>query len=130
MDRHDDEELLTTADVAGITPRCSRTSSRLLSLPGGSMSSADHHTDIDAERHRKDRALIARIAASERWGHTGDRSAATAPARHGFRAKFELEADPDGVLPIDERARRADALQRAHMLRLSLASARSRRRKT
>jgi hypothetical protein len=79
---------------------------------------------------RADRALIARIAASERWGRTGDRSAATAPARHGLRAKFELEADPDGVLPIDERARRADALQRAHMLRLSLASARARRRKT
>ena len=127
MDRHDDEDLLlTTGDVA----RCARTSSRLLALPGGSMSSADHGTDIDAERHRRDRALIARIAASERWGHTGDWSAATAPARRGLRAKFELEADPDGVLPIDERARRADALQRAHMLRLSLASARARRRNT
>jgi hypothetical protein len=125
MDRHDNEDLLTTGEV----PRCARTSSRFPALPGGSMRSADHRTDIDAERHRKDRALIARIAASERWGHTGNRSAATAPARHGLRAKFELEADPDGVLPIDERARRADALQRAHMLRLSLASARARRRK-
>jgi hypothetical protein len=130
MERHDDEDLLTTGDVAGITPRCERTNSRLLALPGGSMSSADHRTEIDAERHRKDRALIARIAASERCGHTGDRSAATAPARRGLRAKFELEADPDGDLPIDERARRADALQRAHMLRLSLASAKARRRKT
>jgi hypothetical protein len=82
MDRHDDEDLLTTGDVAP----CARTSSRLLALPGGSMSSADHRTDIDAARHRKDRALIARIAASERWGRTGDRSAATAPARHGLRA--------------------------------------------
>jgi hypothetical protein len=126
MDRHDNEDLLTTGEV----PRCARTSSRFPALPGGSMSSADHRTDVDAERHRKDRALMARIAASERWGHTGNRSAATAPARDGLRAKFELEADPDGVLPIDERARRADALQRAHMLRLSLASARARRRKT
>ena len=128
MHRYDDENLLTTGEVAGITPRCARTSSRLLALPGGSMSSAEH--GADDERHRKDRALIARIAAAERWGHTGDRSAATAPARRGLRAKFELEADPDGVLPIDERARRADALQRAHMLRLSLASAKARRRRT
>jgi hypothetical protein len=99
-------------------------------LLGNAMSYTKHHTDTDAERRRKDRVLRARVAAAERWGHTGDWSAATAPARQGLRAKFEQQADPDGVLPLDERARRADALQRAHMLRLSQASARARRRRT
>jgi hypothetical protein len=99
-------------------------------LLGRVMSYPERHTDADTERCRKDRLLRARIAAAERWAHTGDRSAATAPARRGLRAKFEKEVDPEGVLPIDERAWRADALQRAHMLRLALASARARRRRT
>jgi hypothetical protein len=69
-----------------------------------------------------DRAIIAQIASAERWGHERDRSAATAPARAGLRTKFEREADPDGTLPSDEVARRADHLQRAHMLRMSRAA--------
>jgi hypothetical protein len=75
------------------------------------------------------RALRARIAAAERWGRTVDRQAATEPARRGMRAKFEREADPDGVLSPDERARRADQLLHAHMLRMALASARKRSRR-
>lgn len=74
-----------------------------------------------------DRALIARIAAAERWGRTVDRQAATAPARRGLRARFEREADPDGVLSDDERTRRGDDLMRAHMLRMSLAAKKARR---
>jgi hypothetical protein len=77
----------------------------------------------------EDRALRARIAAAERWGRTVDRCAATAPARRGMRAKFEREADPDGVLAADERARRADQLHYAHMLRMSRAAAQARRRR-
>jgi hypothetical protein len=77
-----------------------------------------------------ERALIARIAAAERWARTGDRSAATVKARAALRARFEHKADPDGVLPLDERARRADALQQAHMLRMSLAARKARRSKT
>jgi hypothetical protein len=78
------------------------------------------------------RILASQIATAERWGRTADRSAATKPARDGLRAKFEREADPDGVLDPAERARRADHLQRAHMLRMSLAAkrARSRRNRT
>ena len=49
-------------------------------------------------------------------------------ARAGFIAKFEREADPDGVLTPKERARRADALYRAHMTRLAMASAKARRK--
>jgi hypothetical protein len=77
---------------------------------------------------RDDRVLIARIAAAERWGRTSDRTAATEPARRGLRAKFEREADPDGLLSAQERARRADQLMQAHMLRMSRAAAQARRR--
>jgi hypothetical protein len=81
------------------------------------------------DRSQADRVLMARIAAAERWGREPDRVAATEPARRGMRAKFEREADPDGVLPPDERARRADHLQHAHMLRMARAAAQSRARK-
>lgn len=81
-------------------------------------------------RDQFDRILIARIASAERWGRTPDRTIATEPARAGLRAKFEREADPDGSLPPAEVARRADHLQRAHMLRMSrkASEARSARR--
>lgn len=42
-------------------------------------------------------------------------------------AKFEREVDPDGILPPDERARRADHKRRAYFLKLSLKSAKARR---
>jgi len=75
----------------------------------------------------EDRALVARIGAQTRWGLEADRVAATAPARKGLRDKFEREADPEWILSPAERARRADSLFRAHMLRMSLKSKRSRR---
>jgi hypothetical protein len=75
-------------------------------------------------------SLAAQIAAAERWGRVPDRAEATQPARAGLRAKFEREADPDGTLDPAERARRADHLQRAHMLRMSLAAKRARARRT
>src|SRR4051794_16709965 len=74
----------------------------------------------------QDRAVIARIPAAERWARTSDRAAAE-PARRGLRARFEREADLDGVLDAAERARPADALLTAHMLRLARASAQARR---
>lgn len=76
----------------------------------------------------RDRALIARIAAAERWARTDDRTAATEPARRGLRARFERQVDPDQTLDPAERARRADALMAAHMLRLARQSAKARRR--
>jgi len=79
-------------------------------------------------RSQHDRVLVARIAAAERWARTSDRTQATAPARRGLTAKFEREADPDGVLPPGERTRRADLLMRAHMLRMARRSALARRR--
>ena len=74
----------------------------------------------------QERSLIARIAAAERWGRTPDRTAATAPARSGLRAKFAREIDPDGRLDAVERERRVDLLVRAHMLRMSRAAQQAR----
>jgi hypothetical protein len=53
----------------------------------------------------------------------------TGPARRGFLAKFEREADPDGNLDPVERARRADVLLRLHMARLNHASVKARSRR-
>ena len=80
-----------------------------------------------AARSPEDRSLAAQIAAAERWGRTADRTAATAPARPGLRAKFAREIDPDHTLPVDELERRVDQLVRAHMLRMSLKAKAARR---
>lgn len=72
------------------------------------------------------RALVARVAAHERWANEDDRAACTQPARDAFRARFERQVDPNNQLDPAERARRAEHAMRAHMLRLSLRSARSR----
>ncbi len=45
--------------------------------------------------------------------------AATRPARQKFLQRFEQEVDPDGVLPPQERRRRAAHAKRAYMLRLA-----------
>jgi hypothetical protein len=62
--------------------------------------------------------INAKIAAEISWARTQDRSARTRPAREAFLRRFEREVDPDGKLPPDERARRANHALRAHMLRL------------
>ena len=76
----------------------------------------------------QDRVLIAKIAAAERWGRTPDRTAATAAAREGRRAKLAHEIDPTGSLPPQEVERRVDQLMRAHMLRMSRLAAQARRK--
>jgi hypothetical protein len=80
-------------------------------------------------RTPEQRALAAQIAAAERWGRTNDRSAATAPARAGLRAKFAREIDPEGRLDAAELERRVDSLMKAHMLRMSLAAVKARQAK-
>jgi hypothetical protein len=76
---------------------------------------------------RSARSMRASIAANERWSRTGNRNAATEPARDGFTARFEKMVDPASELPPDERARRASSAMKAHMTRLALRSAESRR---
>jgi hypothetical protein len=74
-----------------------------------------------------ERSLRARLAAYTQHGHR-DPHEATAKARAAFLAKFEREADPDGVLSPEERRRRAESLRRAHFARLALASVKARRK--
>jgi len=74
------------------------------------------------------RALVAQIAAHERWARCDDPAAATAKARQSFAERFEREVDPDGILDPAERARRADHARRAYFMRLALKSAQSRRK--
>ena len=62
--------------------------------------------------------MRARIAAEISWSRTADRSARTRPARQAFFHRFELQVDPDGKLPPQERARRAEHALRAYMLQL------------
>jgi hypothetical protein len=72
--------------------------------------------------------LRASIAAHVQWANEGDRTARTAAARAGLIARFERQADPQGVLPPDERARRVEHLYLAHMRRMTLASLKARAR--
>jgi hypothetical protein len=53
----------------------------------------------------------------------------TKAAREAFRSKFEREVDPLGVLPLEERLRRADMARKAHFARLALKSAQARRKR-
>jgi hypothetical protein len=76
-----------------------------------------------------DYLLRARIAANTRWAFAADRTAATAAARAAADARFERDVDPEGLLPSEERARRAASLRKAHFSRMALASAKKRRRR-
>lgn len=73
------------------------------------------------------RSLRSRIAAHEKWAHT-DAVAGTAAARTAFLARFEVEVDPDQVLPEAERRRRAEHARKAYFAKLALKSALARRR--
>lgn len=76
-----------------------------------------------------ERSMRARLAAHTRWSKTEDPTAATAPARDKFDKRFEREVDPEGVLPPDERQRRAEHARKAYFIALALKSAQARRRK-
>lgn len=86
--------------------------------------------DIVPSASPSERALIASLAAHVKWATTPDPSSATAAARQAFRDRFEREADPDGVLPPAERARRAEHLRKAFYTRLALKSVQARRKAT
>ncbi|HSW41270.1 MAG TPA: hypothetical protein VLM76_02040 [Patescibacteria group bacterium] len=52
----------------------------------------------------------------------------TSKARRTFLDNFAAEVDPEGVLPPEERDRRAVAARKLHMARLALRSSRARAR--
>jgi hypothetical protein len=53
----------------------------------------------------------------------------TAKGTAAFLARFEREVDPDGLLPMEERVRRADLARRSYMTKLALKSSRARGKK-
>lgn len=75
------------------------------------------------------RSLRARIAAHTRWGNTDDTLAAIAKMRQAGMDRFERQADPDGALSPQVRARKAANLRTAFYLRLSAAGVKARARK-
>lgn len=75
------------------------------------------------------RSLRSRLAAYKSWEHTANPAARTAPARQAAMARFERQVDPQGLLPIDERTRRATAAMKAYFTGLALRSSRSRARR-
>lgn len=52
-----------------------------------------------------------------------------ARATAGFYGSFQKKVDPEGLLPPDERLRRAEMARKAHFARLSLAGVKARQRK-
>lgn len=71
------------------------------------------------------RSDAAKVAANTRWAFETDRTKATTPGTNAFLAKFEQQVDPEGVLPPEERTKRARNLLSAHMTRI-----RAKRRRT
>ncbi len=75
----------------------------------------------------EERVLHSRLAAHTLHSKY-DSKELTAPARRAFLDGFETQVDPEGILPIAERQRRAAHARKAHFTKLALASARARRR--
>jgi hypothetical protein len=78
---------------------------------------------------RSQRKLRARLGAYTRASQY-DGKAVTAKARQTFLDQFEQQVDPDHLLPLAERARRAEAARKAHFTRLALKSSKTRSRPT
>jgi hypothetical protein len=72
------------------------------------------------------RRLRAQVAAHALWGRTTDPAAHTAPGRAAFLDRFEKQADPDGTLAPEVRARLATHLRKQHFKTLALKSSRAR----
>ena len=79
---------------------------------------------MDAQ-FRRMRAQLGAHALHARY----DAKETTRKARETFLAKFLLEVDPEGRLPLPERQRRALHARKAHMMRLTLKSLKTRVRR-
>jgi hypothetical protein len=76
----------------------------------------------------EERKARAKLGAHISWANTTDPAARTAAARKAAEERFEKQADPDGILPPEERARRAAHLRKAFYARNQLKSATARRK--
>jgi hypothetical protein len=78
--------------------------------------------DPDVAHHR------AKVAANARWSRRGARQEQSRKLSEARLAYYERQVDPDGTLPAKERAKLARNALEADMARLSLASAKARRK--
>ena len=74
-------------------------------------------------------SLHGRAAAHKKWASVADPAAETAAARKAFLDRFDRQVDPDGTLPLAERARRAAHARKAYFLTLAAKSAAARSRR-
>lgn len=74
--------------------------------------------------------MLGRVGAHSKWAATRDRTAATEPARRGFRAKLAKRVDPDGVMTESQRAAAVEAALRAHYQLMALRSSQARARRS
>ena len=81
-----------------------------------------------AKNTHAERVLIGRLGAYVLHSRYDSREL-TKAAHAALESKFEREVDPDGVLPIAERLRRAEMARKAYFMRLALSSVQVRRRK-
>lgn len=75
------------------------------------------------------RTLQARANAHASWAKTVDPTARTEPARLAFLDRFERQVDPEGTLPVADRARMAAQARRSYFLGLAAKSAAARRKR-
>jgi hypothetical protein len=76
----------------------------------------------------EERTLRAQIAAHTLHSRVDSR-VHTEPARRAFLDSFEKKVDPEGVLPVEERRRRAEQAKSAHFKSMALKSAQVRRQR-
>jgi len=83
--------------------------------------------DSQAQQHPPgvDRSISARVGAFALHAQFDSRHL-TAAARRAFLTRFEQDVDPDGLLPEEERIRRAESARRAYFTQLALKSAKAR----
>lgn len=82
-----------------------------------------------AFKNRTEASLAGKIGGCTLHSRYDSREIA-ARATEGFYKSFQKKVDPEGLLPPDERLRRAELARRAHFARLSLAGVKARQRKT
>lgn len=72
---------------------------------------------------RAQRSLTGRIGAAVSWANETDRTRRTDAARAAADARFEKQADPDGVMSPASRRAKAEQLRREFYARIQLRSA-------
>jgi hypothetical protein len=89
--------------------------------PSETLADRDHRRLSPAERTLRARAAAYRLHSLH------DSRELTANARAAFNDRFARQVDPDGLLPRDERQRRAECARKAYYAALAAKSARARR---